>query len=168
MSEVIVKAEQISRSYVRGKESIQALRGLDLEIKKGETLAIVGRSGSGKTTLLNLMAGLDKPTGGKMIVDETNLRELSDRERTDFRLKNIGFIFQFYNLNPTLSAVENVEVPMALAGVSKAERHERAIELLMAVGLQARTSHMPDQMSGGTTKSSRRKSSCQQAVHSSW
>lgn len=149
MSEVAVKATGLAKSYSRGKESIQALRGVDVEIKKGETLAIVGRSGSGKTTLLNLIAGLDKPTGGKITVDETNLRDLSDREMTAFRLKNIGFIFQFYNLNPTLSAAENVEVPMSLAGIPKAERHERAIELLTAVGLQARTTHMPDEMSGG-------------------
>ncbi len=149
MSEVVVKASEVAKSYTRGKESIQALRGVDLEIKKGETVAIVGRSGSGKTTLLNLVAGLDKPTGGKIIVDGTNLRDLGDRQLTDFRLKNIGFIFQFYNLNPTLSAAENVEVPMTLAGLPKAERHDRAIELLTAVGLQKRTSHMPDEMSGG-------------------
>ena len=149
MSEVVVETTEVAKTYVRGKESIQALRGLDLEIKRGETVAIVGRSGSGKTTLLNLIAGLDKPTGGKIKVDETNLRELSDRDLTNFRLKNIGFIFQFYNLNPTLSAAENVEVPMSLAGTPKAERRARAIELLTAVGLQARTSHMPDEMSGG-------------------
>lgn len=149
MSEVAVKAKEVAKSYTRGRESIQALRGVDLEIKKGETVAIVGRSGSGKTTLLNLIAGLDKPTGGKIMVDETNLRELSDHELTAFRLKNIGFIFQFYNLNPTLSAVENVEVPLTLAGVPKTERHERAVELLTSVGLQARTGHTPDAMSGG-------------------
>jgi|SRR5208282_1937792 len=149
MSEVVVRTTEVAKTYTRGKESIQALRGLDLEIKRGETVAIVGRSGSGKTTLLNLIAGLDKPTGGKIKVDETNLRDLSDSELTNFRLKNIGFIFQFYNLNPTLSAVENVEVPMSLARIPKSERHARAIELLTAVGLQARTSHMPDEMSGG-------------------
>jgi putative ABC transport system ATP-binding protein len=149
MSEIVVRTTEVAKTYARGKELIQALRGVDMEIKRGETIAIVGRSGSGKTTLLNLIAGLDKPTGGKVKVDETNLRDLSDSELTNFRLKNIGFIFQFYNLNPTLSAVENVEVPMSLAGTPKAERHARAIDLLTAVGLQARTSHMPDEMSGG-------------------
>jgi putative ABC transport system ATP-binding protein len=149
MSEVAVRATGLAKSYARRNETIQALRGVDLEIRKGETLAIVGRSGSGKTTLLNLVAGLDKPTGGKITVDETNLRELSDRDMTAFRLKNIGFIFQFYNLNPTLSAAENVEVPMSLAGMPKPERRARAIDLLTSVGLQARTGHMPDEMSGG-------------------
>jgi len=144
-----VKATEVAKNYSRGKESIHALRGVDLEIRKGETVAIVGRSGSGKTTLLNLIAGLDRPTGGKIMVDDANLRDFDDRELTDFRLKNIGFIFQFYNLNPTLSAAENVELPMALARIPKVDRHERAIELLKAVGLQARTSHMPDEMSGG-------------------
>ena len=149
MSETVVKTSEVSKSYARGKEPIQALRGVDIEIRKGETVAIVGRSGSGKTTLLNLIAGLDKPTGGKITVDETNLRDLSNHELTDFRLKKIGFIFQFYNLNPTLSAMENVEVPMTLARVPKSDRQMRAVELLTAVGLQARTNHLPNEMSGG-------------------
>jgi putative ABC transport system ATP-binding protein len=149
MSEVVLRAEEAARSYVRRKQSVVALRAVDFEIKKGETVAIVGRSGSGKTTLLNLIAGIDKPTGGNIFVEETNLRDLSDHDLTNFRLKNIGFIFQFYNLNPTLSAVENVELPMSLAGVPKHERHERAMELLRAVDLLARTSHYPEEMSGG-------------------
>jgi len=149
MSDSIVIADDVSKTYTRGKTSVKALRSVSLKIEKGETVAIVGRSGSGKTTLLNLIAGLDKPTGGKIRVDDTDVRNLSDHDLTEFRLKNIGFVFQFYNLNPVLSALENVELPMSLAHVPRMERRSRAYELLRSVGLQERTSHFPDEMSGG-------------------
>jgi putative ABC transport system ATP-binding protein len=149
MPENIVHTQHVAKSYARGKNIVQALRGVDLEIQKGETIAIVGPSGSGKTSLLNLIGGLDTPTGGKIIVDGTDLSGLSDDQLTLYRLQKIGFIFQFYNLVSTLTAIENVEIPMAFAKVPKDERHRRAFELLRAVGLQDRVGHLPDELSGG-------------------
>jgi putative ABC transport system ATP-binding protein len=149
MSEVVVQTLHAAKSYTRGRLSISALSGINLEIRKGETVAIVGPSGSGKTSLLNLIGGLDTPTGGKVIVEGTDLSELSDDQLSRYRLQKVGFIFQFYNLMSTLTAVENVEVPMTLANVPKKERRDRATELLRAVGLQLRVNHMPDEMSGG-------------------
>jgi putative ABC transport system ATP-binding protein len=149
MSEIAVQTLRVAKSYTRGKMSVSALSGVDLEIRKGETIAIVGPSGSGKTSLLNLIGGLDTPTGGKVIVDGTDLSELDDDQLAQYRLQKVGFIFQFYNLMSTLTAVENVEVPMTLARVPKKERRDRATELLRAVGLQLRVNHMPDEMSGG-------------------
>jgi putative ABC transport system ATP-binding protein len=149
MSEIAIQTEHVSKSYTRGRLSVSALSGVDIEIQKGETIAIVGPSGSGKTSLLNLIGGLDTPSGGKVIVGGTDLGELTDDELAQYRLEKVGFIFQFYNLLSTLTAVENVEVPMTLAGVPKEERRRRATELLRAVGLQLRANHMPDEMSGG-------------------
>ena len=149
MSEIAVQTSHVAKSYSRGKLSVAALSGVDLEIRKGETVAIVGPSGSGKTTLLNLIGGLDTPTGGNVTVDGTDLSELGDNELAQYRLQKVGFIFQFYNLMSTLTAVENVEVPMSFAKVPKKERRDRAMELLRAVGLQQRANHMPDEMSGG-------------------
>jgi len=149
MSEVVVQTLHAAKSYTRGRLSIAALSGINLEIRKGETVAIVGPSGSGKTTLLNLIGGLDTPTGGKVIVEGTDLSELSDDQLSRYRLRKVGFIFQFYNLMRTLTAIENVEFPMSLAKVPKKEQRDRATELLRAVGLQLRANHMPDEMSGG-------------------
>ncbi|MGD0638879.1 MAG: ABC transporter ATP-binding protein [Nitrososphaerales archaeon] len=149
MSELAIQTVGVSKSYARGKLSVSALSGVDLEIRKGETIAIVGPSGSGKTSLLNLIGGLDTPTGGKVIVDGTDLGGLDDDQLAQYRLQKVGFIFQFYNLMSTLTAIENVEVPMTLAKVPKKERHDRAVELLRAVGLQLRENHTPDEMSGG-------------------
>ena len=149
MSEIAVQTKHVAKSYTRGKMSVSALSGVDMEIRKGETIAIVGPSGSGKTSLLNLIGGLDTPTGGQVIVDGTNLSELSDDQLAQYRLHKVGFIFQFYNLVNTLTALENVEVPMNFAKVPKKERRDRATELLKSVGLQLRANHMPDEMSGG-------------------
>jgi putative ABC transport system ATP-binding protein len=149
MSEVVVQAIDVAKSYRRGKVSVPALTGLDLEVKKGETVSIIGPSGSGKTTLLNLVGGLDVPNRGKIVIDGTDLSTLSDPQLTAYRLQKVGFIFQFYNLIPTFSAIENVEVPMSFAGVPAEERRTRAEELLRTVGLQDRISHKPDEMSGG-------------------
>ena len=119
MSEVVVQTLHAAKSYTRGRLSIAALSGINLEIRKGETVAIVGPSGSGKTSLLNLIGGLDTPTGGKVIVEGTDLSELSDDQLSRYRLRKVGFIFQFYNLMRTLTAIENVEFPMSLAKVPK-------------------------------------------------
>jgi putative ABC transport system ATP-binding protein len=149
MSEIAVQTLNVAKSYTRGKMSVSALSGVDLEIRKGETIAIVGPSGSGKTSLLNLIGGLDTPTGGRVVVDGTDLSQLSDDQLAQYRLQKVGFIFQFYNLMSTLTALENVEVPLTLANIPKKERRDRATELLRAVGLQLRVNHMPDEMSGG-------------------
>ena len=122
---------------------------MSVTISKGEIIGIVGPSGSGKTTLLNLIGGLDRPTHGKVMVDGVDLGGLDEGKLADYRLKKIGFIFQFYNLISTLTAIENVELPMGFANVPKGEREERAEELLKTVGLGLRVNHMPEEMSGG-------------------
>jgi ABC-type lipoprotein export system ATPase subunit len=118
-------------------------------VKKGEIIGIVGPSGSGKTTLLNVIGGMSQPSNGKIIVDGEDLSDLSDQELTRFRLKKVGFIFQFYNLISTLNAIENVQVPMNLAKVPKQECEKRARDLLNVVGMEPRMNHLPNQMSGG-------------------
>jgi putative ABC transport system ATP-binding protein len=145
----LVQIEDISKSYRRKKVKISAVDGIDLEIGKGEIVGVIGPSGSGKTTLLNLVGGLDQCTSGKVIVEGKDLAKLGDKDLTRFRLETVGFIFQFYNLISTLSAVENVEVPMSLANVPREKRRQRALDLLTTVGLEHRANHMPDEMSGG-------------------
>ncbi len=145
----IVQTIGLSKQYRRGKMSIPALNGVDLTIHEGEIIGIVGPSGSGKTTLLNLVGGLDRPTQGKVVVDNIDLGQLNDARLADYRLRKIGFIFQFYNLISTLTALENVELPMDLADLGQIERRRRALELLKTVGLEARVDHMPDELSGG-------------------
>jgi len=147
--QVVVQTVGLTKGYRRGKTTVAALNGVDLSVGKGEIVGIVGPSGSGKTTLLNLIGGLDTPSGGKVMVDGTDLSQLSATELADYRLRKIGFIFQFYNLIPVLTAVENVELPMSFAGERADERHRRAIELLKTVGLEARSEHRPEEMSGG-------------------
>ena len=122
---------------------------MNLEVAKGEILGIIGPSGSGKTTLLNLIGGLDRPSKGNVQVDGVDLGKLGDAELTDYRLHKVGFIFQFYNLIPTMNSVENVMLPMNLAKVPLAEQEQRALNLLDMVGLGARADHMPDELSGG-------------------
>jgi putative ABC transport system ATP-binding protein len=145
----LVQLEDISKSYKRRKSKIPAVDGIDLEINKGEIVGIIGPSGSGKSTLLNLIGGLDTVSSGKVLIDGKDLAELGDNDLTRFRLKTVGFIFQFYNLISTLSALENVEVPMGFAGVSREQRREKALELLKLVGLEPRANHMPEELSGG-------------------
>lgn len=149
MAKVIVRTVGLAKIYRRGKVDIPALNYVDLQISTEEIVCIMGPSGSGKTTLLNLIGGLDKPTHGKVFIDGVDLATLNDKKMADYRLKKIGFIFQFYNLIPTLTAIENVEVPLALAKVSKKERRNRAIELLRTVKLESRADHKPDELSGG-------------------
>ncbi|MCS7119701.1 MAG: ABC transporter ATP-binding protein [Nitrososphaerota archaeon] len=149
MSKIIVRTIGLSKTYRRGLITIKALNNVDLQIAEGEIACIMGPSGSGKTTLLNLIGGLDKPTHGKVFVDGTDITSLNDRALANYRLRKVGFIFQFYNLIPTLTALENVEVPLAFAKVPKDERKARALNLLRTVGLEDRADHKPDELSGG-------------------
>ena len=149
MSKKIVQTKSLIKIYRRGRFEIYALNGVDLEISEGEIVGIMGPSGSGKTTLLNMIGGLDRPTSGTVIVDGRDITRLSSGELADFRLREVGFVFQFYNLIPTYTAMENVEIPMSFAKVPKREREARAYELLSLVGLKTRADHKPDELSGG-------------------
>lgn len=145
----VLQAVQIEKKYRRGRIPVPAVNGVDFRVERGEVVGIVGPSGSGKTTFLNLIGGLDRPDNGKVIVDGKDLAQFNDDQLADYRLKKIGFIFQFYNLMSGLTAIENVELPMNLAKVPKTEQERRAFELLQTVGLEGRVDHFPDQMSGG-------------------
>ena len=144
-----VKVVDVEKTYRLGENKVHALRGINMELKKGEFVAFIGPSGSGKTTLLNLIGVLDKPSKGKIYVDNIDLTLLKEKDLTTLRRHTIGFIFQFYNLIPVLSAVENVELPMLIAGVQTKDRENRARELLKMVGLGDRLNHRPDELSGG-------------------
>lgn len=145
----IIEIKDLSKIYDGSQIEVRAVDGINLTFEKGEFTAIVGPSGSGKTTFLNLLGGLDDPTAGEVIVDGVNIGNLSAGRIIDFRLRNIGFIFQAYNLIPVLSAEENVEFIMELQGKTKKERKERSNELLEAVGLVERKSSRPAKLSGG-------------------
>jgi putative ABC transport system ATP-binding protein len=149
MSDPIIVVDNIHKSYLMGKEAVPALRGVSLEIQKGEFVCLMGPSGSGKTTLLNVVGGLDEPSRGHLIVDGQNLVSLSENELARLRLDKMGFIFQNYNLLSNFTAQENVEAPMVLANVSRKERKERAQKLLERVGLGDRMHHYPSELSGG-------------------
>lgn len=150
MKELIVKTENLHKVYKTGKGiETHALRGVNIEIEKGEFVAIEGPSGSGKTTLLNLIGGLDYPTQGKILVMDKEISSMNQNELSEFRLKNLGFIFQEYNLIQVLSALENVEFPLILQGVSEKEAREKAMEMLEAVGLKDKANKMPTELSGG-------------------
>ncbi len=145
----LLEATNVSRDYAMGPEAVHAVRGVTLSIAEGEYVAIVGPSGCGKSTLLNLLGAIDRPTGGSVSIGGRRVESMSDREATRFRLLHVGFVFQRFYLMPTLTARENVELPMAEAGVAKAERQGRARELLAYVGLAQRERHRPPQLSGG-------------------
>lgn len=147
--ELVVKCVNVRKVYMLGKVAVEALRGVNMEVRCGEFIAIMGPSGSGKTTLLNIIGTLDRPTTGKVYIDGQDITPLSDRELTELRRRKIGFVFQFYNLIPTLTALENVELPMQIAGVNFREARERAMKLLEIVGLKERMHHRPDELSGG-------------------
>ncbi len=145
----VVKVENVTRKYEIGKVETQALRGVNLIIENGEFTALVGPSGSGKTTLLQMIGCLDQPTSGKVIINGKDVTRLNRNQRADMRRGTIGFIFQFFALIPTLTAYENVEMPLLLNGHTSKERRERVMELLKAVDLEDRANNRPDQLSGG-------------------
>jgi putative ABC transport system ATP-binding protein len=149
LSDPLVEARGIERTFDTGKVQVRALRGVDLKLGRGEMVAIMGPSGCGKTTLLNCLAGLEPVDAGEVMIDGTELSSMSDRERTDYRARHMGFIFQFYNLMPVLTAVENVELPLLVARVRGSEARRRALAALDLVGLVQRASHVPDELSGG-------------------
>lgn len=145
----IVRLRGVSKTYWRGKEPLHVLQGIDLEVADGAFEALMGPSGSGKTTLLNLLAGLDQPSAGELEVAATRLDQLSDSALARWRARNIGFVFQSFNLLPVLTAVQNVELPLLLTKLRAAERRERAETALRIVGLAERADHFPRQLSGG-------------------
>lgn len=145
----LVTLRNVTKSYVRGKQKVEVLHGVDLTIETGEFLALMGPSGSGKTTLLNLVAGLDQPSSGEVLVAGDRIDQLSRGSLSDWRARHIGFIFQFYNLLPVLTAEANVEVPLLLTDLSKAERRRRVQVALELVGLAERARHKPNELSGG-------------------
>lgn len=144
----VVEAVNLEKTYMLEKVAVNALCGVNLKVETGDFVSILGPSGSGKSTLLNLIGALDKPTGGKLLVEGTDVTGLSDNQLTDLR-RRIGFVFQFFNLIPRITARENVELSMSIAGVSKSERRRRAEEVLDTVGLKERMNHKPTELSGG-------------------
>ncbi|MFH0959570.1 MAG: ABC transporter ATP-binding protein [Pseudomonadota bacterium] len=146
---VLVKIENLSKSYRRGNQEIRVLNDVSLSVRRSEFLSLMGPSGSGKTTLLNLIAGIDRPDSGRLIVGDTDIVTLSETELSKWRASNVGFIFQFYNLIPVLDALENVELPLLLTSLSKSERRNHATAALEAVGLADRLEHYPGELSGG-------------------
>ena len=149
MSDPIVTLRNVAKSYYRDSLEIPVLTDIDLEIPAGEFLALMGPSGSGKTTLLNLLAGIDRPSSGEVIVAGENIAKLSEAALAKWRSRHIGLVFQFYNLIPVLTAYENVELPLLLTGLSKKERQEHVGTALSIVGLADRMQHYPRQLSGG-------------------
>ncbi len=145
----MIEIENLIKVYRRGKIEVIAIRDVSLKINKGEFAMLFGPSGSGKTTFLHLLGGIDRPTAGKIMVNGRNIAMMSDSELTEYRRKEVGIVFQFFNLIPSLTALENVMLPLQFAGVPAGERKERAVELLKLVGLEDRMKHYPGEMSGG-------------------
>ena len=145
----LIQIQNVSKSYWRDSFEIPVLNNLSLDVKQGEFMALMGPSGSGKTTLLNLIAGIDKPTSGKVVVAETEISNLGESALAKWRANNVGFVFQFYNLIPVLTAFENVELPLLLTKLSKAERKKHVETVLDIVGLGNYVQHYPKQLSGG-------------------
>jgi putative ABC transport system ATP-binding protein len=148
-SRPVIQLENIHKTYTMGDVQVHALRGVSLTIREGEFVAIMGASGSGKSTTMNILGCLDRPTRGSYILDGQDVSQMSKDERADIRSRKIGFVFQGFNLLSRTSALENVELPMLYAGVSGAQRHERAMQSLAAVGLAGREQNHPNQLSGG-------------------
>lgn len=145
----LVECRDLTKQYTRGRETVEVLRGINLTIDKGDFLALMGPSGSGKTTLLNLIGGLDQPSSGEIVVSGSNLSQLSSRELARWRSEHVGFVFQFYNLLPVLSAQRNVELPLLLTHLSRGQRRQNAATALEIVGLADRAKHRPGELSGG-------------------
>jgi putative ABC transport system ATP-binding protein len=149
LADAVIRCEEVHRRYTMGDAVVHAVRGIDLEIVRGEFAAITGPSGCGKSTLLHLLGAIDAPSSGRVLINGRDTAQLGDAEATAFRLRHIGFVFQRFYLMPTLSAQENVELPLAEAGMAKTARRSRAAELLGYVGLGDRRGHRPTQLSGG-------------------
>ena len=145
----LITTVDLRRTYFLGSEQIDALRGINFNVMPGQFIAVVGRSGSGKTTLLNILAGLDKPTSGQVLFENRDIAEMGEHDLTELRRHKIGFVFQSFGLLPLLSAFENVELPLRIAGVRTREREERTREALEIVGLWNRANHRPYELSGG-------------------
>lgn len=147
--EVIMDLENVTKIYRMGKEKISALSGINLQIEKGEICCLLGPSGSGKSTLLNMMAGLEKPTKGTILFKNYHIEKMNENSLASFRRKYVGFVFQSYNLIPTLSALENITMPLLFKGLSKVKRKKAGQTMLKAIGLADRSKHKPSEMSGG-------------------
>jgi putative ABC transport system ATP-binding protein len=145
----IIETRDLRKEYPQGDKPLQVLKGVHLQVDPGEFIAIMGPSGSGKSTLLNMLGALDKPTSGKVYIRGVDISTLNDNQLADLRNREIGFIFQFFNLISRMDALGNVELPMAIAGASRGDRRERAMEILELVGLSHRTHHKPSELSGG-------------------
>lgn len=145
----MIELRNVAKRYIRGDQTLTVLEGIDLKIAEGDFLALMGPSGSGKSTLLNLIAGIDRPSEGNIIISGIDISTLSDSELARWRAKHVGFIFQFYNLIPVLTAYENVALPLQLTDLPRAERHRRVVHALTAVGLADRMGHTPNELSGG-------------------
>jgi putative ABC transport system ATP-binding protein len=146
---VQVKISKLTKSYETSAEQVRALKGVDWEINSGEAVALMGPSGCGKTTLLNLLGGVDHATGGNIVVGDQKLGSLTERDLERYRLHKVGFVFQFFNLIPTLTAIENLELPMLIAGIDAVERRQRVEGLLQMVGLGTKGRKRPEELSGG-------------------
>jgi putative ABC transport system ATP-binding protein len=149
MNNTIVQATDIFKTYHTGTVSVPALRGVSLRVQRKEVIAVMGPSGCGKTTLLNCLSGLDAVDTGEIAIEGSELTEMSDYQRTDYRARRMGFVFQFYNLLPVLSAVENVEMPLLVSGIRPTSARDKALEALDQVGLAERAYHRPAALSGG-------------------
>lgn len=149
MLSAVIETQNLKKNYRMGKLDVSALNGVNLRVEAGEFIGIMGPSGSGKSTLLNLIGALDRPTEGKVLIKGTDIARLNDDELAELRNREIGFVFQFFNLIRRMSALENVEMPMAFAGVPQEKRKKRATELLEKVGLGGRIEHRPTELSGG-------------------
>ncbi|NQW23863.1 MAG: ABC transporter ATP-binding protein [SAR202 cluster bacterium] len=149
MPDSIIRATGVHKTYDTGTVKVNALRGVDLTVERGEMVAIMGPSGCGKTTMLNCLSGLDEIESGQVVIDGVVLHDLPDDERSDYRARRMGFVFQLYNLLPVLSAVENVELPLLVSGTSSTDARRMSMELLDMVGLSNRAQHLPGELSGG-------------------
>ncbi|MFZ5828860.1 MAG: ABC transporter ATP-binding protein [Planctomycetota bacterium] len=146
---IVLEARSVRKSFGEGEARVEALRGVDLQVRRGEFVAIMGRSGSGKSTLLTMLGGVDQPTEGEVLLEGRDLAAMSDDERTVMRRQRIGFIFQSFNLLPILTAEENVSLPLELDGIAAAEARRRALAVLDQVGMASRRTHIPSTLSGG-------------------